>query len=312
MARSVKSEPSMEIGVYGKLPLSREYLRVNCFNGVANRYREWIDEGFEKAAASRSTLGATWQVLFLPEDEEELILSVLRDSTDGLRTFPFSCFSRISDIKATATEVVDRMSCLWKQLDRCSLSLAELPDTSSLKEEVEGLVLELPEKEEISELLQMKVQDFVRELFGESQDQEEFSRFLWDLRQALIHVHHRVKRGQEAPTMRIPLAPGLDASGQAQLWLHFLESNQFASGQRMSLAFPQNGTAGGSLFLFPHPLRAEDFCHLGAGFDGLVVLSGDEKAMAETRGYPIFRSEVEAMLLQPDSRLEAVTGFKVI
>ncbi len=52
----------MSCGLYGKLPMKRDYVRVATPDAFLERWEPWIHGGI---AASRSALGAQWQDIFL-------------------------------------------------------------------------------------------------------------------------------------------------------------------------------------------------------------------------------------------------------
>ncbi len=100
------------LGWYGKVPLSREFLRHHAAGPEVQELDQWFQEGILLA---KSRLGAewktayaegdTWNFLFFPEGGNRLLVGAFAPSCDEVgREFPFFVFARVetASVKGTA------------------------------------------------------------------------------------------------------------------------------------------------------------------------------------------------------------------
>ncbi len=92
-----------EVGCFGKLPISPEFIRVQAKGGTLEAFDEWIQEGL---LSCRVTLGPTWKDLFLesntwnflfhvPQQKEWLIGVMVPSQDKAGRMFPMTLFLRV-------------------------------------------------------------------------------------------------------------------------------------------------------------------------------------------------------------------------
>lgn len=151
-----------EIGCFGKLPLSPEFIRVNATGSVLRALDQWVQEGMHHARSrfgrgwSQDFLQAdTWNFVFAPPSESEFLVGVASPNQDRAgRKFPFLLFLRVDraqlmrplrfapvyfhDFLNAAKEVAENG---WKDTDLTAfrsrvqaVSIPEVIDTQGMQE----------------------------------------------------------------------------------------------------------------------------------------------------------------------------------
>lgn len=94
---------SLEVGCFGKLPLSPEFIRVNAKGSAVQVFDQWLQEGLH---GYRASLGShwiqdylqsdTWNFLFHPPGGTECLVGVMTPNQDKAgRGFPMAIFLRM-------------------------------------------------------------------------------------------------------------------------------------------------------------------------------------------------------------------------
>ncbi|MFQ5503419.1 MAG: hypothetical protein ACE5F1_01325 [Planctomycetota bacterium] len=303
----------VSLSAYGKLPLSKEYLRFQCFGAQASRYRAWVDEGHEHAVArggkAAQLSGRIWRLLLFLD--ETASVATIRASSDGLRSFPFSCYSALEarSLPGPPSRNLARLLGLWTELEACNEEASRMADPSAFQELLGARTLspiEAARPDAPDALDREPIELFCRALFGGEEGAEALPRFLWRLRQACAQLDR--SRTPGVPALRLPLARGRDPGGQAMVWLRFLEANRWIPAAPVSLAYPAETREEGRLWVLSRPGRAEDLALLGTDAEGFLVPPPADGG-TEALGFRRFRERVEAELLAGETTLGELAGF---
>src|SRR5262245_6518703 len=87
-----------QIAAYGKLPLSKEFLRHGCYEGTTLKFKNWLDGGHDKLAAPKNLRDGNPRRFFLrPAGSSEGLVGVSSNSRDASqeRRFPFVVFAAV-------------------------------------------------------------------------------------------------------------------------------------------------------------------------------------------------------------------------
>ena len=94
---------SLEVGCFGKLPLSPEFIRVNAKGSAVQVFDQWLQEGLHGYRASSGShwirdylQSDTWNFLFHPRGGTECLVGVMTPNQDKAgRGFPMAIFLRM-------------------------------------------------------------------------------------------------------------------------------------------------------------------------------------------------------------------------
>jgi len=308
----------VELSAYGKLPLSKEFLRLRCFRGPAGSYRRWVDEGYQEATRRGGDqphrLGHAHHLLFYPEGEKTAVVARLRDSTDsgGERPFPFTCYGSCPAklLKAPPGEALARVRPLFEELTRLDESVQGLADLAAFQEELAHQSLPPPLERGPGEAAESQRLDELV-FAGESEPKpESWVERLWTLRHACETLKAGRIPGARLPGLRVPLAAKADPLGQSVLWLRMLDNAGFLAGRRtpVSLLFSASEEPG-SLWVLIRPPRTEDFSMLGTAPGELLGPPPPGHSSPPVAGRSVFREAVQGELLAKGATLASLAGF---
>lgn len=112
----------LELQLYGKLPLAKDYLRVSMSQGGARELREWMDRAYSSEVGTEGAEAGFRSRRFLVGCYEgEALLGVLWPSSDegGKRKFPF-CMAVARRRRVLASEFAKtdpRLNLLWQEIE---------------------------------------------------------------------------------------------------------------------------------------------------------------------------------------------------
>lgn len=304
---------SYPVSAYGKLPLSKEYLKHACYEGVAERLREFIDRGYDRFAAQpvRVRDGALRRFVFTGDgasgDGAESAVGWIRNSRDqGKRVFPFVVFARVPwrDLP-TGAERVQGLAPLFDSLAAPEARLAELDDRDQFFEEARELQAESLDPHPGGDL-GLTIHDWANRLYPEDGEYV-WVRALW--RAALLKSV--LQSGSTAPAAlayRVPIATDLDPLAQVDLWRALLARVFPTGGARQArpigtVVWSADGEPSCAYLIERSPLT-EDFAIFVNGksppedhFTDLLDLSG----RLPTDGFSGFKERVEAMMFRSNA-----------
>ena len=248
-------------GVYGKLPISKEFLRIKCSDGAGREYYRFVNGGFDHAAAQGASSekhqdepGAGWRWLFFAEGYKDVVVACLRSSADfgGLRSFPFSCFAAVRrDRMGDTMHDMFRSSVgLWEQLEAADRELSSCESREALGRDAAGIEIELNPGF-------IEGKGAVRGPLDAAAERQ-----LFELSRAVRTLLTGRVPGARIPAVRLPLDPASPALAQVYAYLESLESTPFLSARStpVSIALPSPAIPGAtSAWIIPRPPRPADF-----------------------------------------------------
>ncbi len=261
-----------EVGLYGKLPCSAEFLRVRCLRGLGSAYRQWIDD----CVAFSGELRGSWDLLVRPASGGGAIVARLRPSTDASRTrrFPVSVFLERDHASAVRplSELLLEAAAGWRALGEIDAGLDGIAHA-----ELESLLargLALP-GEVAGEAAALRVDDpcgVVRDDGdGAAEDPAEADRS----EELAVRIWWAVRRGRagggaaSTPAALLPLWPGEDPLPQAIRWARWLRGQgvEGDAGSPFGVAIPRgahgDAAAAGVRLLMRPPARGDFELWLG-------------------------------------------------
>ena len=298
--------PAIALGAYGKLPVSKEYLRLRCGSGGGGAFYQWINQGYDHSVRNgrerEPRVGGPWNLLFYPEGMGEAVVARLRDSADsgGLRRFPFSCFTGVpaAELNGDPDDQVRRIAPLWQALESIDAKLTECADLAELKEAFKGAELPtLPQwVSSSSALTDIDLVEYARRLTPAQDPLDELGGILFRLASAVGTLAAGVIRGARLPGLRVPLTPEFDLIPQALAWLSCLETGGFLSGRKspVSIAIPARADGPTSMWILIRPPLPSDFTMLGAPHEGVFfpALAGSVRnSLVETEAQFLARAD---------------------
>ena len=298
------------ISVYGKLPVSKEYLRHNCHDALPLRFREWMDRGFDHAS-QRSLLPSgrdPQRIYYVGPESRSASVAILAPSNDasGTREFPIAVLSE--DVGVSDRRFTD-LDSAWSRLETLFAELKKEPDTDALFARLrEAESVEVAREESAQPV---PLHDWIQRLFR-FDPVDLFVRALWRVKVLRPHLenpelgHRRVR----VPVDRMnPLGPQLD------LWHTLLARFHPIFQTTPSLFVPQLASAkrikpGGAWLIYGEP-RAEDF---GAALGGEIGESRgvdlvDNEGRLPVEGFSDFRERLEAGPLRSTSDVTDLLHF---
>lgn len=299
---------SYPVSAYGKLPLSKEYLKHACYEGVAERLREFIDQGYDRFAAQpvRVREGAIRRFVFTRDDSESAVGWIRNSRDQGKRVFPFLVFARVPwrDF-GSGSERSLRLGPVFDSLAAPEARLASLDDRDRFFEEVRELQASPLDPQPVNDL-GVTIHDWANRLYPEDGEYV-WVRALW--RAALLKSV--LQSGSTAPSAaayRVPIAADLDPLEQVDLWRALLARVFPAGGGRNArpigtVVWSAEGEPS-CAYLIERAPRTEDFAVFVNGksvpddhFTDLLDLSG----RLPTDGFSGFKERVEAMMFRSNA-----------
>jgi len=234
-----------EVGLYGKLPCSAEFLRVRCLRGLGAAYRQWIDD----CVAFSGELRGSWDLLVRPASGGGAIVARLRPSTDASRTrrFPVSVFLERDHASALRplSELLSEAAAGWRALGEIDARLDGIAHG-----ELESLLARgLASRGEVAgEAAAMRVDD-ARGVVRDEGDAAAADRS----EELAVRIWWAVQRGRagggaaSTPAALLPLWPDEDPLPQAIRWARWLRGQGVEGDGRspIGVAIPRGGRGDG-------------------------------------------------------------------
>ncbi len=252
----------LPLSLYGKLPVYKDFLRVNVTGTEATALRAWLDRGFSRFweaddACRDVDLLPHGFLLYLP-GAEGVVLGRLRGSHDagGLRRFPLSLFVTQPAGKG-AGRTLSLLHFLGQSLSAllaADQALAGATGVEALYDRARELTLcgAVSDSEDVlsnlrGELEDRSEADFASALYGPAADR------LWpSLRQLLAR-----SGGNGRLAVRVPTTGDLPLVTQALLWVSVLIGREARKAPAVSVLMPLTDPAAG-LVLLQRELRPDD------------------------------------------------------
>jgi hypothetical protein len=305
----------LRLSAYGKLPLSREFLRFACDGAAARRYSDYLHE-VASYCAGLPQEGDNPIRLYMPLEHGGTIAASVWPSTDedGRRDFPFSIFAQVEGENAvrgplafcTAFEAVHRAH------SEALAAVANVSDLRSFEETLRGrewspgpLPAESARKRHEEAAASHDTGAWAARLFGD--DGRSFPLALWRLQKVLQVAQGSLARlGDRSPGIRVPMLTDVDLVVQADAWLGLLTGAGTLECSTNVLLGPFGPDGSASLVLLFRPLRPGDFALVAGGsVRGLVDLSV-RKELADMAGFDAFRGTVGERLGATHTTLESL------
>ncbi|MEM8712763.1 MAG: TagF domain-containing protein, partial [Planctomycetota bacterium] len=127
--------------VYGKLPLSKEFLRLRCGGGAQRALYQWINEGHDASVARGNgrplETDVRWRLVSFADGFSELNVGVIRGSTDhgGLRKFPFCVYVAVDRelLPPQPGPALIALAPLWDDLVRMEREISSIEALDAFK-----------------------------------------------------------------------------------------------------------------------------------------------------------------------------------
>lgn len=299
---------------YGKLPSSREYVRLDCDGGPARWFRDWIDKAAALLEDEPDPRREALRVVTVVPGTERLVVASIWPSSDegGRRRFPFSLYHLI---EAARLEVA--AGCLWSALDAVTDEQSALFREAWEREESTGLSESLGNaarppgmphegaeaaRRQREAAAAIPLARWFETLFGPP-DGTAGALVLWRLRHVLRAAGGSLASlGQDCPGVRLPLASEWSLSVQADAWLGVL------AGPTGVLSCPPHMLLGllgetPGLALWFRPVEPRDAgLFTGKTVRGMVDLASHREP-ADLRGFDGFAAEIRRRVERPGASL---------
>ncbi|MCB9897635.1 MAG: DUF2094 domain-containing protein [Planctomycetes bacterium] len=321
MTAPVDSEP-LRAG-YGKLPGSREYVRLESDRGAARWFRDFLDRAaVHFALASGEAAPCLRFVAPVPDGNPRaapLVVASVWPSSDegGRRSFPFSFFTLLGPSARPARHpgFFGSLATLHDDHDALFGEARALSETTGFDRRFGSASRPVPAPLGDDEATQRFAEGAARvplagwfaAVFGSDGGDGigAGAMVLWRLRNVLLAAHGDLARlAPDCPGMRLPLAHDVDVALQADAWLGLLAGD----GARLSCEpnfvlgpMPHDGEPGLAVFfrpLSPHDAALFD----GRGIRGLVDL-GSAREPAELDGFVAFSDRVRREVAEGSASL---------
>lgn len=305
------------LGVYGKLGLSKEFLRIRCSDGAGHAFYEWVNEGFDHAGLTlgRAPEGIGRQEwIFHPDGFKEAVVATMRDSADhgGERRFPFLCFAlvRRDRLEGSLGEQLGLTAALFKQLWAVDARFDGCADRREFQDAAAAVKLDPA----VDAALEPGMDGPLWPRFGAP---EEVIASLYQAARALAILSSGRVPGPRLPALRLPLA-GDDAAARrafAAAWTHMLGSTSLMGERRTPASFvrPAPGSDGRTAWLVARVPRPSDFTMLCDPSEGLFYPDpGGDLARVEPEPWTDFARRAAEAFGAPDATLEQLAGFRLL
>lgn len=252
----------LPLGIYGKLPFYKDFLRANATGPEATAFRAWLDRGFSRfweadAASREADLPPHGFVLHLP-GTDGVVLGRMRGSHDsgGLRRFPLVLFLSQPAGKGAgrALSNLHALTQVLPALLEADRMLTNVDGVESFYARARDLVVRasVAEHDGVLDLLRgdldgLTVAALARGMYGEAAE------WLWPA--LLTFLGRQQASGRLAA--RIPVAPEPAAATQALLWTAILAGDEPRKQAPISVLLPLTEPDAG-LVLVQRELRPDD------------------------------------------------------
>jgi hypothetical protein len=303
---------------YGKLPISREYIRLDCDGGPARWFRDWIDKAASLLEGEPDPTRPALRLLTVVPGTERLVVASIWPSSDegGRRRFPFSFYHLVE-----ASRLEAAAGCLWSALDALTDEQAALFAEAGERSESTGLSERMGNaarpsgmphtgadaaNRQRSAAEAIPLCAWFEELFGDL-DQPAGPMALWRLQHVLRAARGSLASlGQDCPGVRLPLAPSWPFSVQADAWLSLLAGPTGVLSCAPHMLLGQLGAKPGMALWF-RPVEPRDAgLFAGRPVRGMVDLASDREP-ADLRGFDTFAAEIRRRVERPDASLASLS-----
>ncbi|MEL6613258.1 MAG: hypothetical protein AAFQ53_14255, partial [Bacteroidota bacterium] len=250
--------PPPTLSVYGKLPLSKEFLRFRCGGGAAGQLYQWINGGFDHVIRTRrdagGVIGVPRRILFYADGMSDLVVATIRESADneGLRQFPFACYAAVprEQFPGALDEQLGMCEPLWQQLHEVDVALSAEPDLDGFKAAFRQMELEGVEPVSRSTLSEIPMAPIVQSIAAVAPGGipgKIFGSALYDVARAVRILDSRTIPGGRLPALRLPVARTASTVAQSRAWLGCLRDAGFLAARStpISLILPIEGEGAG-------------------------------------------------------------------
>ncbi|MCL5270620.1 MAG: TagF domain-containing protein [bacterium] len=227
---------SFVLSAYGKLPIYKDYIMWECHAGAAAEMKRWLDEAFgmtweEFGGKGIVPAGPARALLLLPGGKWA-VAAALRPSTDegGLRKFPFTlfaCFGRGELVGRGVRGAVEALTPVWESLEDQQRRLAAIDNIedlySYLQRTAPAPADPCPEADGAAGEGTLDVAAWMQAI-GPDNPAGLRRWFEEKIRETLAAYRGFPEQG-ESLAARLPLAPGLSAALQADLWAQAFQGN---------------------------------------------------------------------------------------
>lgn len=287
---------------YGKLPLSREFLRIRCSSGAARQFREFLDDAAPFCAGADLPRDRSAQIgMAISEAGSMAVASVWPSADEGdLRPYPFAVFAVLDRGRFRGPGSWTSLTPVFRDLEAAHKTALTLPDGAAFDAHFaddRGTAPPLSEKEAapISEhgARQIPLRAWAEGLFPG--DLEAFQTSLW-------RIGSLPSARESGSSVRLPLAANHPLAPQVDAWLSALVAIDFLESEPLSLVVASSH-ARPTLSIIPG--RLEPRC--------MAVVRGKEvphqvdvsvyKEPASLSGFAGFRAAVADRLDDPESSL---------
>ncbi|MEQ8768295.1 MAG: hypothetical protein RL885_30610 [Planctomycetota bacterium] len=305
----------LTLAAYGKLPLSKEFLRVGCVGAGPVAFKDWVDVGFSSTAEVHRDAPPDWyrRVLFLEPEGREAVVASIRDSSDegGERRFPFAVFVTLKSRPLRSLAVGGLAFALepfWEMLEDRNRDLASASDLSSLHRELSATVKVSWDSRSAERQYTFSARScpFLRWAVGlPGNSLASATTLLWRVRN-LFRRLRMIQDPSQSLAVRVPTSESVSLLVQTDLWLNLVARHLGVSQRLPFLALTPGEMENGSLAIISRPLLEKDFAVLPndgtRAVAGLVDLCAPESDI-ETDGFAEFSRAISRELGRSDVML---------
>lgn len=306
---------------YGKLPSSREYVRLDSDRGAARWFRDYLDRAAVHFATRPAAASPGHRIVTSVPDGGPLVVASVWPSADegGRRSFPFSFYTLLPESRRPPRHpgFFAALAGLHADHDGLFAEALRLQDALGFDRAFGSRERPVPVPLEASDAARrhadaaaaVPLAPWFESVFGGASADacEAGAMVLWRVRNVLGAADGSLARlGQQCPGVRLPFAPDVDAVVQADAWLALLAGpgGRLTCDAHFLLGPMPFGEAPG-LGVFFRPLSPHDAGLFdGRGIAGIVDLS-QTREPADLDGFGAFVAAVRRAVLSPGATLEA-------
>ncbi|MEM7263918.1 MAG: TagF domain-containing protein [Planctomycetota bacterium] len=303
------------IAAYGKLGISKEYLRHQCHDGIALKFRQWMDSGFDHAATRealpRLDKAKAQRIYYRSPNESEAALALAIPSRDasGTREFPFGVLRTVPRTGAAETSF-SLLEAEWTTVEARFDELIAAPDTDDFfaRAKAVGAIDPSGGETDLGSL-----GEWVSRLYRYD-PVDLLVRALWRLRVLRPHLE---SEAPELRRLRVPLAGGMPTGPQVDVWAKLLGGLHpvYSAVPSWSTVRPDPAAKpkpAAAWLVFGEP-RAVDF---GPALGGKTerdhgVDLVDNEGRLPVDGFGEFRERLEAGPLRSEGTFEELLAFEI-
>lgn len=290
---------NLALAAYGKMPLYKDYINLECNDGPAAEYKAWLDASFgltfEEFGGRAVAMEGPKRLLWRLPGGKSFAVATLWPSHDegGLRKFPISFFAAIPRGALQGKSVADGWMLLeqiWAALEAARVEAAAMKSIDEFYAAFRGRKIEAVDAGADGDA-KVTVEEWIRAL--DPAAPESYAGRLTQNLAGLIEACREFADHGADLAVRLPLSPSIPLGAQVYVWERVFRENLKKCAPWPSIAMPWTvDEENKNLCLLWREIRKEDARLMGAdltGYDYVEDIAGEmlnPKGLYATRPMP--------------------------